>query len=246
MHYEAAAKRLYLETSIYAYASDTIYEREELLKVAQLQKEMATQCAKEQLENEMKWIETEKPFKEEGKKAYDDWQCVVNDENITQQKKNELQIIFQEKRKCCEDRMKSNYPITLQHMRKWYEKISKLFQHPKAKHIYETWKDGIENHPTEISTTYTVREYENALEQYGRIYDEKRIEKPFRIMADLFDKSLEEEKELLHRFFVYQLNVGEGIDNYYRRYARGPSYNTPPVTIIFDVADLNGKISHTI
>ena len=92
-----------------------------------------------------------------------------------------------------------------------------------------------------MDSSYTVSEYENAVEQFGKIHDEEGLKKSFVKMADLFDKSLEQNKEILHKFFVYQLSNKLN----YSMYARSAIYGIPPVSVIFDVGkDLkNGKVN---
>ena len=63
--------------------------------------------------------------------------------------------------------------------------------------------------------------------------DEDGLRECMGILADLFDESMKKEKELLHKFFVYQLNVSA----LYQSYARSFSYGIPSVSILLNVGD---------
>jgi len=124
------------------------------------------------------------------------------------------------------------------HQKEWHKKIFSIWQDPKAKLIWQEWKNAVKTNPRQISSAFTVAEYDNCITQYAMRNDEDGLRECFGILADLFDQSMEQEKEMLHKFFVYQLN-----SNYlYQTYARSFSYGIPPVSIVVDAASQKGKV----
>ena len=228
--YESVAELYYATSPAMAYSADTEFEKRELLKVYEKQKEMTKEMVKEQVENKIQFAKQRRILIQEWRQARNEYIANKTDKGLKE--------ISDGKKKILEKAQDDELKAIKKHREKWLNKLSESFVDPKAKSVFDAFTDCVENHPCQLSSEYTVAEYENAINEYGLKYAKQDVKRLFAKCADLFDKSIIEDKQLLHKFLVYQLNAG---DNY--NYARGKSYGTPPIEIVFDVGEvLDGKL----
>eukprot|EP01084_Bolivina_argentea_P121215 214826_1 len=225
-YYNEQTKFYYMFTELYAYQSQTIYEQEQMIKIMGMQKHIAKEESKKILDEEIEYTKEDKMREEEVKKAKEEWQKANKDKTINAIDKRKLRQIWQALVKSKQEKSSEYYSEFGKKFTEMSNKCYAMYSNEKDAKVYECWKEALENHPLQISNLYNVQEYQQMF-RYARKKDPDGVKKSLGKLADLFDKSLEQEKQLLHKFFVFQLS-----GNYWE--ARTQSFGRPPVTVLFD------------
>eukprot|EP01084_Bolivina_argentea_P121213 214824_1 len=221
--YNNQALIYYMSTELDAYQKTTEYEKKETLKIAKMQEQLAEQYVKEKLlQNDIdhfkKYIKMEQEH-ETAKELLDNTKDFEQKALFKKDVDNKFEILRNQN--IYYYNKQSEFRIELN------DKINALYTDNRHENIYKLWKDAIENHPKEISNEYNVYEYTQCLKKYAKTQHKDEYKKLLGKLADLFDESMEKKKELLHKFFVFQLS-----GNYWE--ARTQSFGRPPVTVLFD------------
>eukprot|EP01083_Nonionella_stella_P144853 453004_1 len=209
-------------TELNAYRQKTLFERDEMLKLSERHKNTGKEFVKNMIDFDIKSETERQELNQKEEKAKELWENDSSDQQQLLKQKKE----FEEecKRQFTALRMDLQQEMTFK------------AENKNNVMIYQQWKDAVLHHPMELSLEYNAQEYELAVGE-AIDFDEKECKECLSKLADLFDESLRQRKQLLHKFLLYQLSK-----QYY--YAREPRvYNVSPVMIVFDVgSDLRGKI----
>eukprot|EP01083_Nonionella_stella_P071755 192927_1 len=220
-------------TELNAYRQKTLFERDEMLKLSERHKNTGKEFVKNMIDFDIKSETERQELNQKEEKAKELWE---NDSSDQQQ------LLKQKWQKICQQKEKSKQEYDEQFTALQMDHQSKVKYKAEDKNnvfIYQEWKDAVLNHPMELSLQYNAQEYETAvgaaLQQQSD--DAKECKECFSKLADLFDESLRQRKQCLHKFLLYQLS------KMYYWARRKKVYNTSPVMIVFDVGnELDGKI----
>eukprot|EP01083_Nonionella_stella_P217579 781093_1 len=209
-------------TELHAYTQKTLFERDEMLKFSERHKKSAKEFVIKMIYFEAKSETERQELNQKEEKAKELWENDSSDQQQLLKQKKE----FEEecKRQFTALRMDLQQEMTFK------------AENKNNVMIYQQWKDAVLHHPMELSLEYNAQEYELAVEE-AIGFDEKGCKQCLSKLADLFDESLRQRKQLLHKFLLYQLS------KMYYWARRKKVYNTSPVMIVFDVGnELDGKI----
>eukprot|EP01083_Nonionella_stella_P073240 197878_1 len=219
------APKQYIETEAYAYTQPTVFEQEERVKIAAMQKQIADEYAmkkahaisndnqrEKEMGKQLEQIESERDGEKYAKKP--DQTTLLK----LQKQYDELLAKYRERHDNDESQVVDEARASA---------LEAIYKDTSNEHVYDVWKEAVEHRPLVISDAFSVTDYQ-AMINWAARHKSAEMSQLWSKLLDLFDESLEQRKILLHKYFIFVLS-GQSL----RRKPKDPK----PCWILLDCED---------
>eukprot|EP01084_Bolivina_argentea_P121214 214825_1 len=198
------ARKYYINTEMSAYVQRTFFEQEQLLKAAELQKQIAEeygkQYAKIRLEEAKQASKDRKAWRDKEEEYETALKNKVDGKTIVKLKLEKQRFIFdvKENQRGGADRLD-----VIDKEKK--NKLKEIYKDITTEQVYNCWKESVEEHPLQISDKYNVFDYQNMID-WAETHKKEQLANLFTILARLFEESMDKKQALIYKYHLFQLS----------------------------------------
>eukprot|EP01083_Nonionella_stella_P244870 851818_1 len=230
-----------------ALLQPTIFERDEMMKLAEIYKDITHKYTKLRVDVKRDTWQTmfnadrhHRVVEEETQQARKEYQELsklysneptntelqnsVNKLSKLREKETECRKEFDKQNAECRGNVHKLYPLE-------HQERQRIFEDTLNETIYNQWKDSVEQNPLIISDKYNVTQYESMI-RWAQSGKRAEIRVLWTKLAALFQQSIKESKPLIHKYHVFQLSLF-GREFLSRKFGLSGA-NTADIWVLFD------------